>query len=631
MSSQLSQIFKRLFLLGLYRRTDNYELVRKLLLINSITLFAIAVLFSIGMISYFRHNFTVGLLDHAAAVLLVFCIIYLRRTGKEKLPIYVGMSIMTLLYYYMFFTGGASNTGFLWFYTYPLFALYIMGKKEGAVATLILFLPAIVYLVVIWQAPSPQYSQDFTIRFIPSILCVLLFSYLFESTRFETHLRLQNKQVELEEIINVLSKKEKELKRAQDNLEIRIEKRTEELKKTNEKLCFEIQERKELEMQLIRAQKMEALGTLAGGVAHDLNNILSGIVTYPEVLLLELPEGSELRAPLQTIKYAGERAADIVQDLLTLARRGVANKQATNINQLIKEIFQSPEYEALKTRFPKIQFEFQSARPLPNVVGSCAHIHKAIHNLMINAAESVMDKGAVIVSTRNQYVDRLNHGYDPVKKGDYVVVEVKDTGQGILSEDLNHIFEPFYTKKNMAISGTGLGLAVVWGTVKDHGGFVDVKSSVNEGSVFSLFFPATRQAINCTINQGLASIDKGEGENILVVDDVEQQRLICTAILIKLGYNVKSVASGEEAVEYLKNQEADLVVLDMIMDPGIDGYETFKRIKAFKPFQKVIITSGFAESIRVKKAQAIGAGAYIKKPFSMAAIAQAIKTELSRS
>ena len=182
----------------------------------------------------------------------------------------------------------------------------------------------------------------------------------------------------------------------------------------------------------------------------------------------------------------------------------------------------------------------------------------------------------------------------------------------------------------MGRSGTGLGMAVVWGTVKDHKGYIDIQSMEGKGTTFTLYFPISRKEISK--DKSLVSIEDymGKGESILVVDDVEEQREIASRVLKKLGYSVTSVPSGEEAVEYMKNNSADLLVLDMIMDPGIDGLDTYKRILKLHPNQKAIIASGFSETDRAKEAQRLGAGEYVKKPYILEKIGLAVRNELNR-
>jgi PAS domain S-box-containing protein len=387
-------------------------------------------------------------------------------------------------------------------------------------------------------------------------------------------------------------------------------------------------ERKKLEKQLQRAQKMEAIGTLAGGVAHDLNNILSGILSYPELLLMDLPSGSPLVKPLETIQDSGRKAAAIVQDLLTLARRGVAVSEVLNINDIITEYLTSPEFEKLKTFHPLADINTDFESDISNMLGSSVHLSKTIMNLVSNAAEAMPAGGTLTISTENQYIDCPVKGYDAVQKGDYVVLKVCDTGIGISSEEIGQIFEPFYTKKVMGRSGTGLGMAVVWGTVKDHKGYINVESIQGAGTTFTLYFPVTRKKIDKTkVNFSIKDY-QGNGESILVIDDVKEQREIASTILSQLGYAVSTAACGEAAVDHMKHNVTDLLVLDMIMDPGIDGLETYKQILKLHPHQKAVIASGFSETDRVKEAQKLGAGKYIKKPYTIKNIGLAIKAAL---
>ena len=385
-----------------------------------------------------------------------------------------------------------------------------------------------------------------------------------------------------------------------------------------------------LEAQLHQAQKMEAIGTLAGGVAHDLNNILGGLVSYPELLLLQLPKDSPLRKSILTIQKSGEKAAAVVQDLLTLARRGVVVTDPVNLNDVISEYLESPEHMTLQSYHPGVHIEAHFEEDALNILGSSAHLSKSVMNLVSNAAEAMPEGGALTVSTENRYIDRPIRGYNDVKEGDYVVLTVSDTGTGISPEDMGKIFEPFYTKKKMGRSGTGLGMAVVWGTVKDHNGYIDVQSTEGKGTTFTLYFPVTRKKFPEDESSLSVESYSGNGESILIVDDVEEQRKIASGMLEELGYSVVSVSSGEKAVEYLKTNKIDLLVLDMIMDPGMDGLDTYKKILEIHPEQKAIIGSGFSETDRVKETLALGAGAYIRKPFLLEKIGLAVKKELGK-
>lgn len=390
------------------------------------------------------------------------------------------------------------------------------------------------------------------------------------------------------------------------------------------------EERRKLEVQVQRAQRMEALGTLAGGVAHDLNNILGAIVSYPELLLLDLPENSPMRKPLMAVQQSGERAATIVQDLLTLARRGVISSEKISLNTIVDDYLRSPEHEQLLNRHPQVKFDVHLQRDLMAICGSPVHLSKTVMNLVFNAAEAMPDGGTVSISTHNMYVDKPIRGYDHVEEGEYVTFTVSDTGIGIPARDIGRIFEPFYTKKVMGRSGTGLGMAVIWGTVKDHKGYICVQSREGDGSTFTLYFPVAGEEEDGTSSTLTIEDYRGNGESILVVDDIHEQRDLASTMLGKLGYSVVTAASGEEAVEYLKRQSVDLLLLDMIMDPGIDGLETYKRVLELHPSQKAVIVSGFSETHRVREAERLGAGGYVMKPYDLEKIGITVKEVLAR-
>jgi CheY-like chemotaxis protein len=346
---------------------------------------------------------------------------------------------------------------------------------------------------------------------------------------------------------------------------------------------------------------------------------------------LDLPKDSPLKKPVLTIQKSGEKASAIVQDLLTLARRGVAISEVVNLNQIISDYLMSPECQNMRASHPGVDIENQLTPNLLNILGSPVHLSKTAMNIITNAAEAMPEGGKIRISTSNRYLDVPIRGYDDIEDGDYVTLMVSDDGIGISPEDIDRVFEPFYTKKVMGRSGTGLGMAVVWGTVKDHKGYIDIQSAIGKGTSFTLYFPVTRKSLNLETRQKTIKHVMGNGETVLVVDDVEEQREIASEMLNKLGYSVSTAASGEEAVAHLKSKGADLLILDMIMDPGIDGLDTYKQIIQFHPDQKAIIASGYSETERVKEAQSLGAGSYVKKPYTIEKIGMAVQAELHPS
>jgi PAS domain S-box-containing protein len=386
---------------------------------------------------------------------------------------------------------------------------------------------------------------------------------------------------------------------------------------------------RESEEKLGRSRKMESMGLLAGGVAHDLNNILSGIVSYPDLLLMDLPEDSRLRKPIKTMQECGQKAAAIVQDLLTIARGVAIEKQPLNLNDIIENYLASPEHQKLLQYHSAVRIEVDLDPHLLNIKGSPVHVGKTIMNLVSNAAEAINGNGKVRLTTTNRYMDRPLKGYDDVTIGEYAVLGVADDGPGILPDDLERIFEPFYSRKVMGRSGTGLGLAVVWNVLRDHKGYINVLTE-GGGATFELYFPVTRDEL--WIKDKPLSIKEymGNGETVLVVDDEKNQREILCKMLDILDYKAIAVPSGEKAVAFLKDNSVELILLDMIMAPGMNGRQTFERIITLYPKQKAVIVSGFAETQDVRIAQQLGAGRYLKKPIQLEKLGLAIKAELAK-
>jgi len=389
-------------------------------------------------------------------------------------------------------------------------------------------------------------------------------------------------------------------------------------------------DRKEMELRLQRAQKMEALGTLAGGIAHDLNNILSGLVSYPELILMQLPPESPFRKPLQTIQRSGEKAAATVQDMLTMARRARVPSENVDVNQVVRDYLRSPEHEKLLSLYPEVQVDATLEPDLKYVVGAPVQIWKIVMNLVTNAFEAMPRGGALSIVTENRTLGSPCRGYEFIPEGRYVTLSVIDTGTGMGHEVLERIFEPFYTRKAMGRSGSGLGMAIVWGALKDHKGYIDLSSAEGKGTRFSLFFPASTRVPKKAGTVRDRATPTGNGERLLVVDDEEQQREIATAMLSSLGYSVSSAATGLEAARHIRSHRTDLVVLDMILGAGMDGLDTYREILQVSPGQKAIIASGFSESDRVRECLRLGAGAYLRKPYTIDAIGRCIRKELEK-
>jgi len=477
-----------------------------------------------------------------------------------------------------------------------------------------------------WEVPaasfrftitSPFWRSNFFIYLSVFILLFILFAvFYYKSTGMKR--REGDLQEKIRERTEELVIEKNKVDMINQELEKRVIERTNELEQKN--------------MELVQAQKLEIIGSLAGGVAHDLNNILSGVVSYPDLLLRNLPEDSPHRKYVEIIKSSGEKAAEMVQDLLTLTRKGVINKEPISINEIIKDFLNSPVFMKLKKYQPNISYITDLSTEKTSIFGSSIHITKTIMNLIINASEALPIDGAIEISTSRCYLDEPLRGYDRINEGDYIKLAIKDNGIGIDKKDLGNIFEPFFSKKRMGKSGTGLGMTVVLWTVKDHYGYLIVNSSKGKGTEFQLYFPAAIYDLEDDKEAEESEIITkhiGSGEHILIIEDDENNRQLAIEILSECNFRVSSVSSGEEAVEFVQKEKVDLLILDMIMG-GIDGLQTYIEILMRKGEQKAIITSGYSDNENVKETLKLGAGSYIKKPYLKMQLIKAVEAELRK-
>ncbi len=376
---------------------------------------------------------------------------------------------------------------------------------------------------------------------------------------------------------------------------------------------------KELES---RAERLEMAGTIAGQVAHDFNNIMAPIIAYPEFIRDELSVDHQVLPYIDAIEDAAKKMVEINQDLLTMGRRGHYNQRVFNLNTIV-----SQAVKELKDHARHITFDLKLCDDLMPIKGGPAQIHRTIVNLLVNARDAVHGSGRILLKTENFYADDTSIAFGRVPKGEYIKLTISDTGCGIPEEIIQRIFDPFFSTKTADRKrGSGLGLSVVDAVVKDHRGYLDLRSTVGRGTSFYIYFPIAREETDDTDEDVVI----GGDEKVLIVDDDDIQRKVTSKLLTRLGYTVSFVESGERAVELLRHEPHDLVVLDMVMPGGIDGADTYRRILEYNPEQKAIILSGFSESDRVLEAQKLGAGGFVLKPVTSATIASAVRKELDR-
>ncbi len=374
---------------------------------------------------------------------------------------------------------------------------------------------------------------------------------------------------------------------------------------------FDNTDRKLLEKQLLHAQKMQSIGNLAGGIAHDFNNILSIIMGHTSLLQQDTRELPHLYESVKAISQATERGAHLVDQILTFARKADVVFEAVNINKIIEEL-----YQLLSGTFPKtIIISLQLSPQLPTVRADQNQLHQAFLNICMNARDAMPQGGTLTLTTRTISSERIKARFPKAKDIDYVWVSIADTGIGIDEEIRKNLFEPFFTTKVRG-RGTGLGLAVVYGIVTSHYGFVDVESELGKGSTFHFFFPTTTE--QHPLSKSVAPPTTSSGtETILIVEDEEMLVDLLKTIFTANGYRTLIAHDGEEAVRIYKEhyREIDLVFTDAGL-PKMSGWEAFQEMEKINPEIKAVFASGFFEPDLKKVLTEHGVIDFINKPYS---------------
>jgi signal transduction histidine kinase/ActR/RegA family two-component response regulator len=412
-----------------------------------------------------------------------------------------------------------------------------------------------------------------------------------------------------------------------DALERREQRRLLDLDQLNlrlEQIECDRRDDRELRERLERAERMESLGILAGGVAHDLNNLLGPLVGYPDLLAERLPDDDRNRRPLATIKDAALRSAAVIQDLLTLARRESYELETVDLGALLHDLPELDEALRQRLRSAEKSFELVVDEALPPVLASAPHLAQAVRNLLLNAIEWRRDGAPVCLEARRVLLDERRLGYERIPPGSYVRVTVPG-GAGVFSErHFGRIFEPFYWTKGMGRDGSGLGLAVVWGVIKDLGGYVDLEAGDDGVCAVSLWLPETEGAARRTM--GVRSLEGRE--RILVVDDEKVQRETARAVLQSLGYRIETCRNGTEALARLEREEFDLALLDLTMEAEFDGLDLLAKMRLRCPDQRCLVATGFVDEARRRHARHLGAVDLIGKPYTRETIGSAVRRAL---
>ncbi len=377
----------------------------------------------------------------------------------------------------------------------------------------------------------------------------------------------------------------------------------------------DITERKSLEAHFLRAQRMESIGTLASGVAHDLNNILAPISIAAQILRMK-PLDQETEELVNRIEASAHRGAEVVRQVLTFARGIEGERALIQPRHLIKEIIHMAE-----DTFPKsINISYSVAEDLWPIVADATQLHQVLLNLFVNARDAMPEGGELRCSAENILIDDTRMLLPGAKAGPYVLMQIKDTGTGIPAEIMDKIFEPFFTTKELG-KGTGLGLSTVLGIVKSHGGSVIVSSEPGNGATFKVYLPATLNAQTSHSPPQQAGLPRGRGELILVVDDESAIRDVTRKVLVRHGYNVVTAVDGVDGLAVFAQQagKIDLILTDIMM-PRMEGMALIRALKKLDPRIKIVASSGLAnlsdQAGRVEELRSLGVGEFLPKPCS---------------
>ena len=392
------------------------------------------------------------------------------------------------------------------------------------------------------------------------------------------------------------------------------------LRDVSEKKAAEAQNRK-LEIQVRQAQKMESIGTLAGGIAHDFNNILMGIQGNASLMALKTDPGHPNYEKIKNIETYVENGTELTRQLLGFARRGKYHAIATDVNDVIDK--SASMFGRTKK---EIRIQMDLAPDIWTAEVDRGQIEQALLNLYVNAWQAMPRGGDLYLKTENVILDAefVNNKPYKVEAGDYIKITVTDTGIGIDKDTRERIFEPFFTTKEMG-RGTGLGLASVYGVIKNHDGYINVYSEIDQGTTFTIYLPASRKKVQKEIEETVPTVAMGTG-TILLIDDEEMIIKVGEELLHELGYEVLSARSGQEAIElYQKNvDKIDLVIMDMIM-PGMGGGETFDRLKRINRDIKVLLSSGYSINGQASKILERGCDGFIQRPFNLIQLSDKIQ------
>ncbi|MDD5674694.1 MAG: response regulator [Chitinivibrionales bacterium] len=586
--SGFGRIVYAIFTSGL-QDPDNVEQRGRIIFFNILVFIGMAVLVPFAISRFLIGEWFLGSVDLLTAAMLAAIAVFHRVTRRLMLSRILGLGIMSLLYGYLAVSTGDHDTGFLWSYCLPLDVVFLLDRKRGSIfITIYLLIMTACFITPVFPAYH-HYSVNLKIVYLISFLTVWVIAYYFEYIMSTLQHEVVNNNIRMQLTIN-------------------------ELRETKD--------------QLFQSQKMEAIGRLAGGVAHDFNNILAAISGYAELLQQKFAATDpKIDKYATSIINSSKRAADLTAKLLAYARKGKIEMAVVNINKVVEDVIDICKHTMSKKIILNQRLDAGGAM----ILGDRNQLQNALTNLAVNAQDAMPDGGTLSFTTEIIELSENSLG-NPVyaaMPGHYLKCTVTDTGAGMDEHTLARAIEPFFTTKEKG-KGTGLGLPSVYSTIKSHTGYFELKSVPGKGTSAEIYLPLTTSTEQKAA-EGARNVSTGQGR-ILLVDDEDVVRNMMSEMISAMGYSTITCGDGQEALDFYKShsREIDLVVLDVIM-PRLGGYDTFMAMKAVNPELKAIAISGYIVNEEVNKMLEQGTLAFLPKPFDTKLFSTAIHDALQKA